>query len=268
MRKWCISIIPSFVLLFAVINAACAEIGARPESVKVGLGFSGSIVTVTGTVPAGSDVCLRVISPPVRVPLNRQGKVAVFWMSVQKTIVEGVPKLYHVYTSSSVKDLPVSLRKQIIGYRDATVQAKVTEKKEGEEYVLPAGEAQPFVKSLVELYEKKGLYAINEGKIKIENGRFTADVAVPVGTPQGRIEVTSFFIKNGRVVAQKETSFDVQSVGLVRWLRQLSGTDGPVYGGLAVMIALFAGAAVGMAFSFIDRLFGKGRESGEHAHAH
>lgn len=268
MRKCCMSLVSSCILLLVVINAACAEISAKPGSVRVGLGFSGSTVTVTGTVPAGSEVCLRVTSPPVRVPLNRQGKVAGFWMSVQKTIIEGVPKLYHVYTSLSVEDLPVSLREQIIGYQDATTNAKVTEKREGEECVLPAGEAQPFVKSLVELYQKKGLYAVHESKIKVENGRFTAKITVPVGTPQGNINLTTFFVKNGRVVAQKETSFDVQSVGLVRWLRQLSGTDGPVYGGLAVMVALFAGAAVGMAFSFVDRLLGKGQESGEHAHAH
>jgi hypothetical protein len=254
-------------LVFCVFaTAAEAAMMVKPEVIGVNLNFSGTSVTVTGK--ARGDVCLQVTSSPVRVSLNRQGKVDGFWMSVQKTVVEGVPKLCQFYTSSSLEALPASLRQEIAGYRNALTGAKVIERKGEKERVLTPNEAQPFLASLVKLYEKRGLYGVHEGKVKVENGRFTAQVAVPPGTPQGDIHVTAFFFKDGRVIAREETTFTVESLGLVHWLRLLSGTNGPVYGGIAVMIALFAGLAVGMAFGFLDRLLGKGQAGGSGAHTH
>jgi hypothetical protein len=255
-------------MLFALTSVAGAAVSVAPESIGVGLNFSGSTVTVTGAAPVGSEICIRVTSPPVRVPLNRQGKVAGFWMSVQKAVIEGMPKVYQVYTSSSLQEFPESLREDLKGYRNAMVNAKVTEKKGEGERSLSAGEAQPFLTSLVDLYRKKGLYAVHEGKVEVANGRFTARIAVPAGTPQGKIDVNAFAFKGGQVVVQDSTSFTVESTGLVRWLRVLSGTDGPVYGGVSVMIALFAGLVVGMSFAFLDRLLGKDQAGGAGAHAH
>ncbi|MCL6558600.1 MAG: TIGR02186 family protein [Firmicutes bacterium] len=255
------------VLLLGHAAVAPANILVEPDNIGVKLNFSGTTVTVTGTAPPGSDVCLRVTSPPVRVPLNRQGKVAGFWMSVQKTVVEGLPKVYHVYTSSKLDGFQGSLS-GIFSYKDAMSGARVIEKRGEEHRTLSTAEAQPFVKALVEIYKKKGLYAVHEGKVKIENGRFTAQVEVPAGVPQGDINVTAFVLKNGRVLDRQETSFTVKSAGVVHWLRYLSGTDGPVYGGLAVMIALFTGVAIGMAFGVLDRLMGKGQTGGSGAHAH
>ncbi|MEW6171923.1 MAG: TIGR02186 family protein [Bacillota bacterium] len=268
MRKFCFSSIMLLTLLFALTNIAGAAVKVAPESIGVGLNFSGSTVTVTGAAPAGSEICIRVTSSPVRVPLNRQGKVAGFWMSVEKAVIEGVPKVYQVYTSSSLKNFPESLRQNLNGYQDATVNAKVTEKKEEGERSLSAGEAQPFLTSLVDMYRKKGLYAVHEGKVEVANGRFTARIAVPAGTPQGKIDINAFAFKGGQVIARENTSFTVESTGMVRWLRVLSGTDGPVYGGVSVMIALFAGLVVGMSFAFLDRLLAKGRADGAGAHAH
>lgn len=255
-------------LLFGFVPVAKAAITVKPERVGVNLNFSGSSVTVTGKVPARSKVYLRITSPPVRTMLNRQGKVAGFWMSVQKTEIEGVPKVYQVYTSSSLRDLPPALRREIAGFRGALTAAKVTEKNGEEKRLLPPEEAQPFLAAIVGLYKKKGLYAVHEGAVKVENDRFTVKVLVPPGTPQGKINVTALFFKDGQVVAQEETSFTVESLGLVRWLRLLSGTNGPVYGGVAVMIAIFAGLAVGMAFGFLDRLLGRSQTGGSSAQTH
>ncbi|WP_353961300.1 TIGR02186 family protein [Desulfofundulus salinus] len=74
--------------------------------------------------------------------------------------------------------------------------------------------------------------------------------------------------KSGKVVGSQEGSFTVRSEGLVYWLRLLSGTNDPVYGGLAVIIALFAGVAIGMVFSWIDCILGKGATGGVETHAH
>lgn len=253
---------------FLWTSTSWASISVAPDVVGIGLDYSGATVTVTGKVPAGSQVYLRVTSPPVRVPLNRQGKVAGFWMSVQKTVVEGVPKLYQVYTSDKLTELPPSMQKEIEGYHDALSRAKVVEVQGEKHRLLSPAEATPFTAALASLYEKKGLFAVREKSISVRNGEFTAHLSVPVGIPQGKIQVAVFAVKDGRVVSTQEGSFTVQSKDLVYWLRILSGTNGPVYGGLAVMIALFAGVTVGMVFSWIDRLLGKGATGGMETHAH
>lgn len=249
-------------------SAAWANITVVPDTVAIGLNYSGTAVTITGKVPEGSQVYLRVTSPPVRVLLNRQGKVAGFWMSVQTTVVEGVPKVYQVYTSCKLTELPASLREEIEGYHDALARAKVVEEKGEKECLLPPAEAKPFIAALASLYEKKELFAVREKSVALSNGNFKAQVSVPVGIPQGKIQVTVLAVKDGEIVGNQKGSFTVRSEGLVYWLRLLSGTNGPVYGGLAVMIALFAGVAVGMVFSWIDRILGKGATGGVETHAH
>ncbi|RDV81198.1 TIGR02186 family protein [Ammonifex thiophilus] len=244
-----------FLLGFA-LPASALEVS--PDKVGIGLNFAGDKVTVTGALPAGCNVYVEVLSPPVKVPVNRLGHVGPFWLNKQKAEIKGVPKLYQVYTSCPLSQLPPALREELEGYQKAFRKAEVYDTTGEEKRLLDRQAALPFLQFLAQEYQNKGLYAVREGAVKVTDGHFQVTVDVPPGTPQGEIQVTAHFVKNGQVVGREATSFRVESRGLVRWLRVLAGTEGPVYGGMAVMLAIIAGLGVGMGFGLLDRLLSFG----------
>lgn len=46
-------------------------------------------------------------------------------------------------------------------------------------------------------------------------------------------------------------SFNVETVGIVKWLNSLAIYDGPAYGFMAVLIALLVSAAIAFLFIFL-----------------
>ncbi|MGO0122906.1 TIGR02186 family protein [Desulfothermobacter acidiphilus] len=258
MRRIVQAMLACFLLVGWVLPAQAA-VEVVPGKVGIGLNFAGDKVTVVGSAPEGSEVYVEVLSPPVKVPVNELGRVGPFWLNKEKVEIKGVPKFYQVYTSCPLDQLPTALREELEGYSKAFRAAQVYDTTGENKRLLSSQEAQPFLQFLAQEYQSKGLYAVRAGAVKLEGGRFQVTVEVPPGTPQGNIQVTAHLLKNGQVIARETTSFQVESQGLVRWLRVLAGTDGPVYGGLAVMLAIVAGLAVGMGFGMLDRLLGIGR---------
>lgn len=261
MRRFVALLTALLLLLFAAApGAAFASRGGldvTPETVGVSLTYAGSRVRVSGEVPAGTDVYLKVSSAPTRVTLKEMGRKAVFWLGVKQVEVKGVPKVYQLYSSAPFARLNPELAaatgidpSYAVALRDADIQA-------GHGVQVTPAERRAFLGALVGIYEKRGLYTVAESSVRVEGGRFTVDVSVPPGVPQGEIGVTAYAVRDGRVVAQDAGVFRVQSTGLVRFIRQLAATDGPDYGALAVLVALAAGTVVGVGFSYLERLASK-----------
>ncbi|MEW5763171.1 MAG: TIGR02186 family protein [Bacillota bacterium] len=250
--------------------AGALTVRVAPELVSVNLGYHGREVLLEGEAPPGADVYVKVVSAPVRATLSQKGRVLGFWMNVRKVSVEGLPKLYQLYTPGTLADAPPVLRREgfTADYADARRAARVTEQTGNADRLLPTAAADPFVASLVQMYERKGLYAIGERAVQTRNGRFRVLINVPVGVPQGEIRAQVYAVRAGHLVAVSQTGFRVRSAGLVRQLRVLSGTDGPVYGSLAVLIALFAGALIGIFFDWLRRFLARGGTGNATIEAH
>lgn len=257
MRRGVTLLIALLLLLsVAVPGTALASGGleVNPGTVGIGLTYAGSRVHVSGEVPAGAEIYLKVSSAPTRVTLKEMGRKAIFWLGVKQVEVTGMPKVYQLYSSAPFARLTPELAAQTgldpsyaAACRGARIQA-------GEGVQVTPAERRSFLEALVKIREERGLYSITENTIRVDGGRFTADVSIPPGVPQGTVNVTAFAVRHGQVVAQESGVLRVQNTGLARFIRELAATDAPDYGVLAVLVALITGTVVGVGFSYLEGL--------------
>jgi hypothetical protein len=105
----------------------------------------------------------------------------------------------------------------------------------------------------LELKKSEGLYVVEDNAVAYaaaNNGlrRFTAVCHFPRSTVAGNYTIKATEIINGAKGMELSRSFTVDEVGFSRLVYDLATNQRLVYGILAVVIALFAGAVMGLLF--------------------
>ena len=90
------------VLLAAGLPARAAEPGLTisPAEVQIGAFFNGQTVTVSGTIPAGTQAVLEVMGASAEEHLMRKGRRGGLWMNVGEIQVQDAPSLYLVMSTA------------------------------------------------------------------------------------------------------------------------------------------------------------------------
>ncbi|AET70155.1 Putative transmembrane protein (Alph_Pro_TM) [Desulfosporosinus orientis DSM 765] len=246
-----------FLLTFAGQGMAAEnQLTVSPDKVNVGLNFKGAALDISGSVPDNAQVYIKVSSPNDAIlDLNKKGKVSLFWMNVESTSVTKVPKLYRILSSQSLSDLPQDLQAELGIDKDYSAvyqMAEVRKHSDAGSLTLEKSEAQEFVNSMVGLFSESGLYGINESGVQINNGKFNTSFELPANIPQEKCNITVYFIKDGQVIGTSDQTFDVETIGIVKWLNDMAIYDGPFYGYMSVLIALLVGSAIAFLFIFLD----------------
>lgn len=258
MKRLAVGLLGLMFMFFFASQGLAAEnkLTVSPDTVEVGLGFAGTTLNISGTVPDEADVYIKVSSPnDAMLDLSKKGKVSLFWMNVENTSVTKVPKLYQVLSSRPLSDLSEDLQNKLgIDQNFSAVYqgAEVDLHKETGPVTLEKSEAKEFISSLVKIYKKSGLYGLNEGAVQVEDGHFDTSLQLPAKIPQEKCDITVYYIKDGAVIETSNQSFSIETVGIVKWLNDLAIYDGPSYGFLSVMIALMVGAAIAFLFIFFE----------------
>ncbi|GBF33276.1 transmembrane protein co-occuring with sulfite exporter TauE/SafE [Desulfocucumis palustris] len=241
-------------------------IRVSPANIDIGMNFKGADLDITGNVPRGADIFIKVSSPnDLRLELDKKGKVGPFWMNVENTTVTNVPKLYQIISSKPLAELSGDIKKQTgidQTFGPIYAWAKVEKHSDDGLVELPADKAKTYISALVDIYRKSGLYAVNENAVSINGDRFNARVKLPPNIPQEKCTVTVYAVKDGRIVDTSLVPFNVASVGMVRWFNSEAIYDGPQYGFIAVMLALAFGTAVAFLFSYLENILSGGKTTG------
>lgn len=272
LKRLLILIIALLLMLICTIPAlADTAPVVSPQQINIGLNFKGADLAVSGSVPEGADVYIKVTSPNDSVlELNKKGRVGGMWMNVENTDVSNVPKLYQIISSQKIAVLPQKLQEELGLTQDfePIYQSATVEKKTDSGNVpLSSEEAGNFVSSLVKIYQESGLYAVNENAVKIENGKYQATVKLPPNLPQETCKITVYTVKGGSLLGSTSVPFEVNTVGITSWLNSEAIFDGPTYGLIAVLIALFFGTGIALLFGYIEKILSGGKSGGFDASA-
>jgi len=235
------------MLLATGLPARAAEPGLKisPAEVQIGAFFNGQTVTVSGTIPAGTQAVLEVIGSSAEEHLMRKGRRAGMWMNVGEINVQDAPSLYLVM--SSAKELLTAAPPEATwGYRALEKRLVFSGK------IEPA-ERQEFLKQFLELKESEQIYASRPGALKLKAApgaasAVTASFPLPTNTRPGAYKVCLSVIQDGRVVSHNCAELTVALVGFPAWLAELAYGHGVAYGVLAVVIAIVTGFAMGFIF--------------------
>lgn len=244
------------ILLTGSYRPACGssgEIHIHPSSfARTLLVKETNILTFRGPAPEGSQIVIKVVGPDRDFRLNKAGKVFGFlWAPVSHGSVHSLPGVYALLSSTKVAAALSPEERQAASlfpdFLELRRLGKISfQEKRGrdEEEAL----AQDFLRGLIRLLQEKGLYRQDEGAVRIAGGEFQSRLLLPAEAPLGEYRVSAYTLKEGKARLMGGGSFTVGTEGAAAWLTRQAHDNPIFYGIIAVLIALGAGAFVGLIF--------------------
>jgi hypothetical protein len=215
----------------------------RPDVLNIGTFYSGGRVTITGEAPDGQDVIVEVAGPAANGQFDLKGRVGPFWMTNGRAELDGAPSMYVLllpggqnwHRKAASLGLGLDQLKEKISIQSASLSP------------------DDLFNMFLELKKSEGLYDVQDNAVTYavsQNGvrRFTAVCRFPRSTAAGSYTIKATAITNGAKGLQQSGSLLVDEVGFARLVYDLATNQRLTYGILAVVIALFAGAVMGLLF--------------------
>jgi hypothetical protein len=268
-----LAVIVLTALLAATWTSAWADeepgLVVSPETVDVGLDFSGADVTIGGTTPEGADVVLVVDGPVDSVKMRKKGKVmGLFWMTVEQAEVEDMPAFHIVRSSEPIEHL-LSREEQVrlgVDPESSNIldQAQAVDPKD--ESPLSGEKQTEFVTALRDMYITEGQYtpwrcyheaeaadcdaAAPSGAIIQPDGagHWETSIGLPSDAPLGEYTVQAHYVTDGQVVMSDAATFNVEKVGAVDALGTMAEDKAPLYAAMSLAIAIVMGLTIGFVF--------------------
>jgi uncharacterized protein (TIGR02186 family) len=233
------------VLLPALSHAeATGSISTVPASILMGAQFNGIDLKIKGTIPAESDVIVRVTGAGDELHLREKGKIfGLLWMNVGKVTLRNVPKVCLIDSSKALDELgPVAVPYRLAGLRDA-----IEIEKDGNSGGIDIPHELFLLKKHEGLYNETS-QGVKLGPTEGPTRTFSADLAIPSAIAPGKYQVEAIAITNGAVVGKYTTTIEAKLVGFPQWLSKMAFEKSLLYGILATLIAIFSGLAIGLVF--------------------
>ena len=224
-------------------TAESGKLAIQPEVLDIGTFYSGCQVTISGEAPKGEDVVVEVAGPVANGQFDLKGRVGPFWMTNGRAEMDGAPAMYALLLpggrdwqkKASSLGLGLENLRNKIAIQSATVSP------------------DELFNMFLKLKKSEGLYVVEDNAVAYaaaKNGlrRFTAVCHFPRSTAAGNYTIKATEIINGAKGMERSRSFLVDEVGFSRLVYDLATNQRLVYGIMAVVIALFAGAVMGLLF--------------------
>jgi len=222
-----------------------ANIRITPATLKIHGFFGGSILRVSGEIPAGTEAVIEVIGKTAEQELMRKGRRWDLWMNVGEIDISGVPGFYLV-ASSAPRLLSASKTDTPWGYGlwRRRVRFRGTFK-QGEEALI--------FKEFLQLKEGHGLYGRFPGAVEVAaagRGRAQARASFPINTriAPGTYRVRVTAVRGWQVVQRTQVPWQVEMVGTPAFLTFLALQRPVLYGILALGLAAVVGFLSGVLF--------------------
>ena len=210
--------------------------------VGISTGFTGASVLLFGATNGDGSVIVLVRSPNSSVVVRRKSRVAGIWINSDELTFDDAPGFYHAAASAPLEELlPEDLRRtHQIGADNIDFKPHA---------FLSPDEENAFRAALIRNKQRSGLYSKRDGRVTFLGNRlFRTRLELPANVPTGQYAVEVFLVNNGQIVDRSTTKLSVRKVGLEAKVTEFAFEQAPLYGIIAVLIALIAGWFAGFVF--------------------
>ena len=229
--------------LSAAQPAAGLNLSVSPALVQIGATYDGTQLTVSGKVPAGSDVVLRFVGAPGELHMKEKGRaLGLLWMNLGSLTLSDVPAVCLVMSSRDLDALGAAAAP----YRLERVAQDIG--------ISPADKDTPANRQeLLKLRREEGLYREVQGGVTLApadgaSQDYCAVLPLPSRLAPGEYAVEVSALKDGELAASGTTSVHVELVGIPAKMADVAFNHSLVYGILATIVALLSGLAIGLVF--------------------
>jgi uncharacterized protein (TIGR02186 family) len=204
----------------------------------------GAIIYPKGIAPDGPiDVAVVLRGPTQAVTLREKEKYFGIWLNARSSDFQSAPTYYAIASSRPINKIVDAKTAAIYELGLNRIQLSPS----GE---IINAEQERFMKGLVALNQKQGLYRQAENKVEVtDNVLYRVYIDVPSSVPVGKYTAETLLIRDGRViVADDSVEVEIQKTGFEQLVTVLAQQYSLLYGLLAVALSLALGWAAGFAF--------------------
>jgi hypothetical protein len=226
-----------------VVPKECSELEISPHVLEVNAFFSGGRVTVSGRIPSSDDAVVEITGPETVSSYDVKGRVGPFWMTREKISLEKAACLYIVLLPTGkdwvekIKDFGMGLEhlKNVISINNGN---RISD---------------DIFRMFIDLKNSEGLYCEKPGAVLYKDAKngfkdFTAAYTFSSSIMGGEYKVKVTTIEKGAPGYIMTGEFKVKEIGFIKFVHDLASKKSLSYGVLSVLIALFAGALMGLLF--------------------
>jgi len=251
----------------AAAPAAEVQVAVDPPRLEVATFTTDMPVRITVRVDPAARPVIVIRGPATETTFNRKIRVGPIWLNSGQVHVSGTPTLLLRFSPGPIETL---LGRDAIDAHQLDAEAL-----ERTMHVAPADADQPAIRdSYIALRTGDGAYRfIESGDETVTPGTVAGEYTVtfrwPTTAPTDTYDVTVYECRDGAVSAEATTPFEVAATGVSAWLAGVATTHAPLYGAVAVAVAITLGFGIDFLVTFFRRRGGgQGKGAGAHSPGH
>ncbi|WP_320007168.1 TIGR02186 family protein [Maridesulfovibrio sp.] len=234
-------IITLLSLIISCGSALAAEkvtLHTNPDHLTIGTTYDGTTLSVSGTVPAGSNAVIRIMGEHKDTHFKKKGKALGFlWMNLGSVELHDVPNLFLIGADSKTYASGGAAWQELnLGFNSVKGQTD-----------------QTLFDEYIKLVSHEGLYEIQENVVNYSdagNGlrNFSATMKLPSSLKKGAYTVEAAAVRGNKVLGIASTTINAKLDGFPKILESIAFGHEIAYGVSAVVIAILAGLLMTMLF--------------------
>ncbi|MFL2770699.1 MAG: TIGR02186 family protein [Rhodospirillaceae bacterium] len=244
-RRIIIVISLCFCCLPHVVRAQSVPLVADLENhlVAITTGFTGTDVLLFGATDGPGDLVILVRGPAKNVSIRRKERFGPIWANTETIELRDIPSFYSVASNGSPEDF-VSLR-LLERYQIGLQNLRVTFADQD----IPSEIRSEYRDALLRLNQERKLYKGEIGRVSLlANRLFRTELHFPANVPTGIYFVEIYLFRDGDVASAEIVPLSISKIGVGAEIYDFAHNLGPLYGLVAIIVAVLAGWAAESAF--------------------
>jgi uncharacterized protein (TIGR02186 family) len=239
--------------LATLLGVALASAPARAEGLVADLSehliaittaFVGTDVVLFGTSDGGADIVITVVGPREEQIVRRKGRVAGIWVNRESLEFARVPSYYAAASSAPLDQIA---RREVLARHELGVDSLRLEPVDATD--LEPGQIEAFRDALVRNKQRQHLYSSAPAPVSFLGPRlFRTTLSFPANVQPGIYQVQVFEVEDGHVQDAQRSALVISKVGFEADVFDFAQQRAPIYGLLAIVMAVGLGWLAGVIF--------------------
>ncbi len=223
-------------------EALVADLSAH--LIAITTAFVGTNVVLFGTSDGGADIVATVVGPRENEIVRRKDRIAGIWVNRESLEFERVPIYYAVASSAPLEEIaePEVLARHELGVEHLRLEPV-------DAAGFDADQIKSFRDALVRNKQRQQLYSSAPPSVSfLGPNLFRTTLSFPANVPPGIYQVQVFEIEDGYVKDAQRSALVISKVGFEADVFDFAHQRAPLYGLLAIVIAVSLGWLAGVIF--------------------
>jgi uncharacterized protein (TIGR02186 family) len=246
MRRGCLALATLLVMALAATPARTQGLVAdlSEHLIAITTAFVGEDVVLFGTSDGGADIVITVVGPREDQIVRRKERVAGIWVNSESLEFARVPSYYAVASSAPLDEIaqPDVLARHELGVEHLRLEPV-------DPSGVDASQIEAFREALVRNKQRQRLYTSAPPPVSFLGPRlFRTTLNFPANVAPGIYQVQVFEIEDGHVKDAQRSALVISKVGLEADVFDFAQQRAPLYGLLAIVMAVGLGWLAGVIF--------------------